>query len=102
NKLQALKPKLAEGSHYKSIIHRLRKRWYLRPFIPASLFEPPAKSSPLDRATAPMAPTAFSCWHFRGPRFDPPGSDNRGRVLIAAHELGDTLFGAENSLIDLV
>src|ERR1700741_4931034 len=45
NKVQARKPKLAEGSHYKSIIHRLRKRWYLRPFIPASLLEPPAKPS---------------------------------------------------------
>jgi glycosyltransferase involved in cell wall biosynthesis len=102
SKVDALKPKLAEGSHYKSIIHHLRKRWYLRPFIPASMLEPPAKPSSLDRATAPMAPTAFVRWHFRGPRYDPPGSDDRGRVLIAAHELGDKLFGAENSLIDLI
>lgn len=102
NKVQASKQKLAEGRHYKSIIHHLRKRWYLRPFIPASMLEPPAKPLPLDRATVPLLPTAFPCWHFRGPRFDPPPSHDRRRVLIAAHDLSDKLFGAENSLIDLV
>jgi glycosyltransferase involved in cell wall biosynthesis len=102
NKVQASKPKLAEYRHYKSIIHRLRKRWYLRPFIPAHMLEPPAKPSPLDRATAPLAPTAFPSWHFRGPRFDPPASHDRCRILVAGHDLSDKLFGAENCLIDLV
>src|SRR5919198_6705865 len=34
-KLRSSKSKRTEAAHYRSLIHRLRQHWYLRPFIPA-------------------------------------------------------------------
>ena len=101
-KIRRHRRKQSAFDHYKALLHQLRKRWYLRPFIPSSMLETPAQLSPLDRATRPLTSTTVPCWHFRGPRFDSPGSNDRGRVLIVGHDLGDKLFGAENSLIDLI
>ena len=91
-KLRSSKSKRTEAAHYRSLIHRLRQRWYLRPFIPASALEP---------RTPPLPPLSRS-WQFRGPRFDPQDSKGRLRVAIVGHQLSAELFGAEQSLIDVI
>jgi len=101
-KVRRHRRKQFEFDHYKALLHKLRKRWYLRPFIPSRILETPAKLSPPDQDTRLLTSATFPCWHFRGPRFDPSGFNDRSRVLIAGHDLGDQLFGAENSLIDLI
>ena len=81
------------ADHFRSLLHRLRSRWYLRPFIPRALLRPP-KENPLD------------CWHYRGARFDPPldsnGENCRHRVLVVGHLLSKKLFGSENSLLEMI
>lgn len=52
-------------------------------------------------------PDLEDCWHYRGPRFDPsvaPAAPERPRprVAIIGHLLGSTLFGSENSLLELI
>jgi glycosyltransferase involved in cell wall biosynthesis len=91
-KIRSSRRKLTETEHYKFLVHRLRKRWYLRPFIPASALEPPE----------PSPPPLSKCWQFRGPRFDRQHSAGRHRVLVVGHQLSEKLFGAERSLIDVI
>jgi glycosyltransferase involved in cell wall biosynthesis len=91
-KLRSSKSKRTEAAHYRSLIHRLRQRWYLRPFIPASALEP---------RTAPL-PSLSRCWQFRGPRFGRQNSRGRLRVAIVGHQLSEELFGAEQSLVDVI
>jgi len=91
-KLRSANRKRGEASHYRSLLHQLRSRWYLRPFIPAHQLLAPNDS-------------ADDCWKFRGPRFarsaDAPAHGRR-RVLIVGHLLSSLLFGSENSLLDLI
>jgi glycosyltransferase involved in cell wall biosynthesis len=78
------------GEYYRSLLHQLRSRWYLRPFIPQHVLEPPRTKSPT--------------WVFRGARFgpSPPAQHRRHRVLIVGHALHSKLFGSENSLLELI
>ncbi len=87
-KLRAAKRKEAEAEYYRSILHDLRSRWYLRPFIPARLLRPPS------RARADY-------WVYRGARFEAP-SPGRQRVLVVGHLLSSTLFGSEKSLLEII
>lgn len=100
--VQLSKRKLARAGHYKSLVHRLRKRWYLRPFVPASELEPQAEDSLPSPVSAHSAPALARCWQLRGPRFDPHNRQERQRIAIVGHQLSERLFGAENSLIDLI
>ena len=91
-KLRAANRKRSEAEHYRSLLHQLRSRWYLRPFIPARQLLVPNDD-------------AADCWKFRGPRFAPPADGaayGRRRVLIVGHLLSSLLFGSENSLLDLI
>lgn len=93
-KVRSTKRKRIEADHYRSLLHRLRSRWYLRPFIPGSSLQPP----PEDLSTR---------WIYRGPRFDPPPSRSesgrrRHRVLIVGHLLSAMLFGSEKSLLEII
>ena len=93
-KIRAAKHKGIEADHYRSLLHELRSRWYLRPFIPGSKLQPP---------TSDLA----DCWLYRGPRFDPPSSASgagrrRQRVLIVGHLLSTLLFGSEKSLLEII
>jgi len=91
-KLRAANKKRREAEHYRSLLHQLRSRWYLRPFIPARQLLVPNDD-------------AADCWKFRGPRFAPPADGaayGRRRVLIVGHLLSSLLFGSENSLLDLI
>ena len=54
-KLRAANRKRSEAEHYRSLLHQLRSRWYLRPFIPARQLLVPNDD-------------AADCWKFRGPR----------------------------------
>ena len=87
-KVRALKQKRLEADHYRALLHELRSRWYLRPFIPRSRLQPP---------TSDLA----NCWIYRGPRFDQP-SPARHRVLVVGHLLSSTLFGSEKSLLEII
>jgi glycosyltransferase involved in cell wall biosynthesis len=87
-KVRALKLKRLEADHYRALLHELRSRWYLRPFIPRSRLQPPK---------ADLA----NCWIYRGPRFDQP-SPVRHRVLVVGHLLSSTLFGSEKSLLEVI
>jgi glycosyltransferase involved in cell wall biosynthesis len=93
-KVRAAKRKRIEADHYRSLLHELRSRWYLRPFIPGSKLQPP-KDDPADR------------WLYRGPRFDPPSPASevehpRRRILIVGHLLSALLFGSEKSLLEII
>ena len=93
-KIRAAKRKGIEADHYRSLLHELRSRWYLRPFIPGSKLQPP-KSDLADR------------WLYRGPRFDPlspavGAGRGRQRVLIVGHLLSALLFGSEKSLLEII
>ena len=93
-KIRAAKRKGIEADHYRSLLHELRSRWYLRPFIPGSKLQPP-KNDLADR------------WLYRGPRFDPLSSAvgagrGRQRVLIVGHLLSALLFGSEKSLLEII
>jgi glycosyltransferase involved in cell wall biosynthesis len=87
-RLRSAKRKLTEAEHYRSIVHDLRSRWYLRPFIPGEKLRPPKKGF-------------ADYWLYRGPRFDQPSSV-RHRVLIVGHLLSGTLFGSEKSLLEII
>ena len=90
-KLRSANCKRKEADHYRSILHRLRSRWYLRPFIPKRMLLPPG------RETDP--------WKFRGPRFAASARSDgcpRRRVLVVGHLLGSMLFGSETSLLDII
>jgi glycosyltransferase involved in cell wall biosynthesis len=93
-KVRGLKRKGIEADHYRSLLHQLRSRWYLRPFIPRRVLEPPPEN-------------LSDCWYYRGPHFDPPRSDldseqRRHRVLVVGHLLSGLLFGSENSLLEML
>ncbi len=86
--------KKLESEHYRSLLHDLRARWYLRPFIRANRLEPPHEE-------------VDSRWIYRGPRFDPRrspagGEDWRPRVLMVGHLLSRLLFGSEVSLLEII
>jgi glycosyltransferase involved in cell wall biosynthesis len=90
-KLRAANRKRSEADRYRSLLHRLRARWYLRPFIPGRVLSPPAAENEV--------------WKFRGPRFKPSsgGAERpRDRVLIVGHLLSSMLFGSEQSLLDII
>ncbi len=87
-KLRSARRKLTEAEHYRSLVHELRSRWYLRPFLPAHRLEPPK-------------PTPSDCWIYRGPRFAQPSAARR-RVLVVGHLLSSTLFGSEKSLLEII
>ncbi len=78
-----------EADHYRSLLHRLRSHWYLRPFIPARSLQFPQEDP-------------SQCWIYRGPRFDPKSVPRRRRVLIVGHSLGEMLFGGEKSLLEVI
>jgi glycosyltransferase involved in cell wall biosynthesis len=79
-----------ETDHYKSLLHELRSRWYLRPFISQSKLRPPT-SELADR------------WEYRGPYFTVPLAERqRKRVLVVGHLLSSRLFGSENSLLETI
>lgn len=93
-KLGAAHRKRAEADHYKSLLHQLRGRWYLRPFIPQS-------------ELVPLQSESGASWKFRGPRFDAAASTassdhQRQRVLVVGHLLSSKLFGSEISLLDTI
>ena len=87
-KLRSAKRELTEAKHYRSLVHELRSRWYLRPFIPGHRLQPPKRDF-------------ADCWVYRGPRFDQPSSARR-RVLVVGHLLNSTLFGSEMSLLEII
>lgn len=86
-KVKLYKRKGIEADHYKALIHDLRSRWYLRPFIPLRKLLPPCQK--------------VDCWRFRGPRFAPSRGE-RPRVLVVGHLLSTMLFGSENSLLETI
>jgi glycosyltransferase involved in cell wall biosynthesis len=88
DKLRVARGKQTDAEHYRSLLHQLRARWYLRPFLPGHRLEPPA-TDPAD------------WWMHRGPRFDKLSS-NRRRLLVVGHLLGSTLFGSEKSLLEII
>jgi len=93
-KVRAAQRKSIEADHYRSLLHKLRSRWYLRPFIPGSKLQPPEND-------------LAELWLYRGPRFDPltsVGGDSRRRqrVLIVGHLLSALLFGSEKSLVEII
>ncbi len=87
-KLRLAKRKQNEARHYRSLLHDLRSRWYLRPFIPSHKLQPPKRDF-------------ADCWVYRGPRFDQPSAGRR-RVLVVGHLLSSTLFGSERSLLEII
>lgn len=87
-KLRSAKRKQADAEYFRSILHDLRSRWYLRPFIPSRLLQPPPRE-PAD------------CWVYRGARFE-QSSSGRHRVLVVGHLLSSTLFGSEKSLLEII
>lgn len=91
-KAKLCKRKRIEADHYKALLHGLRKRWYLRPFIPQGKLRPPDDEG-------------VDCWRVRGPRFAGPAKGSgeespRRRILVVGHLLSPMLFGSENSLLD--
>lgn len=92
-KLRAARGKRNEAKHYRTLLHDLRSRWYLRPFIRGERLKPPEED-------------ATSRWAYRGPRFDPAPPDSgvkqgRHRVLLVGHLLSRLLFGSEMSLLEI-
>ncbi len=87
-KLRFAQRKEADAKYYRSILHDLRSRWYLRPFIPGHKLRPPKQD-------------IADCWVYRGARFDQP-SPGRRRVLVVGHLLSSTLFGSEKSLLEII
>lgn len=90
-KLRAANRKRKDADHYRALLHQLRSRWYLRPFIPGRMLERPALQDEV--------------WKFRGPHFGlaaAGGAQVRKRVLIVGHLLSARLFGSERSLLDTI
>nr|MBA3352160.1 hypothetical protein [Blastocatellia bacterium] len=87
-KLRSAKRKQADAEYYRSILHDLRSRWYLRPFLPSHKLQPPKRDF-------------ADCWIYRGPRFD-QASSGRRRVLVVGHLLSSALFGSERSLLEII
>lgn len=87
-KLRSAKRKQADAEYYRSILHGLRSRWYLRPFLPSHKLQPPKRDF-------------ADCWIYRGPRFD-QASSGRRRVLVVGHLLSSILFGSERSLLEII
>lgn len=86
--------KRTEANHYRALLHQLRARWYLRPFIRKDSLVPPPD------------PEA-DCWRFRGPRFEVTSSLSSAecrpfRILVVGHLLSQLLFGSENSLLETI
>jgi len=93
-KVQSAKRKQLEADHYRSLLHQLRSRWFLRPFIPR-------------RKLRPREDVFAGHWLYRGPRFEPPpatsGLERRPhRVLVVGHLLSAMLFGSERSLLEMI
>lgn len=89
---RAAKRKRTEGEHYRALLHDLRSRWYLRPFIPGHRLR--------------VEPSNFSeAWLYRGRHFEPPAASSpshRRRILIVGHLLSKSLFGSEKSLLEII
>lgn len=93
-KLRVARRKRGEAMHYRTLLHDMRSRWYLRPFIRGERLNPPQED-------------ATSRWAYRGPRFDPAPPDSgikqgRARILLVGHLLSGLLFGSEMSLLEII
>jgi glycosyltransferase involved in cell wall biosynthesis len=92
DKVRANRRKRIEADHYRNLLHQLRSRWYLRPFIPREKL-------------LLLSGEESDGWIFRGPRFAAPAQGvepRRPRILIVGHLLSSMLFGSENSLIETI